>query len=171
MNKEELLKEFNSKVEDLRQELLKKLKSIDEKNDRFQVALPKEYDTFYYIDDLDNEINLLYFEPFDENDRKRFLTGRLFETEEEAEQRLRESELPFRMRKWAEIHNEGWKPDWADMRQSKYFVICDMYANNFIIHNAGVFKYMTNDLPYFKTNEIARQFIKEFGKEIKEVLL
>lgn len=171
MNKEELLKEFNSKVEDLRQELLEKLKLIDEKNDRFQVVLPKEYDTFYYIDDLDNEINLLYFEPFDENDRKRFLTGRLFETEEEAEQHLRESELLFRIKKWTEIYNDGWKPDWADMRQSKYFVICDMYANNFIIHNAGVFKYMTNDLPYFKTNEIARQFIKEFGKEIKEVLL
>lgn len=170
MNKAELLKEFNSKVEDLRQDLLEKLKLIDEKNDRFQVALPKEYDTFYYIDDLDNEINLLYFEPFDENDRKRFLTGRLFETEE-AEQRLRESELLFRIKKWTEIHNDGWKPDWADMRQIKYFVICDMYANNFIIHNAGVFKYMTNDLPYFKTNEIARQFIKEFGKEIKEVLL
>ena len=171
MNKSELLKEFNSKVEDLRQELLEKLKLIDEKNDRFQVALPKEFDTFYYIDDLDNEINLLYFEPFDENDRKRFLTGRLFETEEEAEQHLKEQELLFKIKKWAEIYNEGWKPDWADMRQSKYFVICDMYANNFIIHNAGVFKYMTNDLPYFRTNEIARQFIKEFGKEIKEVLL
>ena len=51
MNKSELLKEFNSKVEDLRQELLEKLKLIDEKNDRFQVALPKEFDTFYYIDD------------------------------------------------------------------------------------------------------------------------
>jgi len=171
MNKEELLKEFNSKVEDLRQELLKKLKSIDEKNDRFQVALPKEYDTFYYIDDLDNEINLLYFEPFDENDRKRFLTGRLFETEKDAEHHLKEQELLFKIKKWAEIYNEGWKPDWADMRQSKYFVICDMYANNFIIHNAGVFKYMTNDLPYFKTNEIARQFVKEFGKEIREILL
>ena len=33
MNKTELLKEFNSKVEDLRQELLEKLKLIDEKND------------------------------------------------------------------------------------------------------------------------------------------
>lgn len=171
MNKEELLKEFNSKVEDLRQDLLEKLKLIDEKNDRFQVALPKEYDTFYYIDDLDNEINLLYFEPFDENDRKRFLTGRLFETEKDAEHHLKEQELLFKIKKWAEIYNEGWKPDWADMRQSKYFVICDMYANNFIIHNAGVFKYTTNDLPYFKTNEIARQFIKEFGKEIREILL
>lgn len=171
MNKSELLKEFNSKVEDLRQELLEKLKLIDEKNNRFQVALPKEFDTFYYIDDLDNEINLLYFEPFDENDRKRFLTGRLFETEEEAEQHLKESELLFRIKKWAEIHNDGWKPDWLDMRQSKYFVICDMYAKNFIVHNAGVFKYMTNDLPYFKTSEIAYKFIKEFGEEIKEVLL
>ena len=171
MNKEELLKEFNSKVEDLRQELLEKLKSIDEKNNRFQVALPKEYDTFYYIDDLDNEINLLYFESFDENDRKRFLTGRLFETEKDAERHLRESELSFKMKKWAEIHNEGWEPDWSDMRQSKYFAVCDMYANDFLIHNAGVFKYMTNELPYFKTSEIARQFIKEFGEEIREVLL
>lgn len=171
MNKEELLKEFNAKVEDLRQELLEKLKSIDEKNDRFQVVLPKEYDRFYYIDDLDNEINLLYFDPSDENDRKRFGAGRLFKTEEEAEQHLKESELLFRIKKWAEIHNEGWKPDWPDMRQSKYFVVCDMYANDFLIHNAGVFKYMTNDLPYFKTSEIAHRFIKEFGEEIKEILL
>lgn len=170
MNKEELLKEFNSKVEDLRQELLEKLKSLDEKKS-FEVDLPDNGKKFHFIDNTSCDIDHLYYREKLASHEMRWKNGMLFESREEAEQRLRESELLFRMRKWAEIHNEGWKPDWADMRQSKYFVVCDMYANDFFIHNAGVFKYMTNDLPYFKTNEVARQFIKEFGKEIKEVLL
>lgn len=171
MNKEELLKEFNSKVEDLRQELLEKLKLIDEKNDRFQVALPKEYDTFYYIDDLDNEINLLYFEPFDENDRKRFLTGRLFKTEKEAEQYLKEQELLFKIKKWAEIYNEGWKPDLTNHGQAKWSIVYNIRVDGFIPHNMRVFNYLTNDLPYFKSRKVAQKCIKEFGKEINEVLL
>lgn len=171
MNKEELLKEFNAKVEDLRQELLEKLKSIDEKNDRFQVALPKEYDRFYYIDDLDNEINLLYFEPIDENDRKRFLTGRLFETEKDAEHHLKEQELLFKIKKWAEIHNEGWKPDLTNHGQAKWSIVYNIRVDGFIPHNMRVFNYLTNDLPYFKSRKVAQKCIKEFGKEIHEVLL
>ena len=171
MNKEELLKEFNAKVEDLRQDLLEKLRSIDEKNDRFQVALPREYDRFYYIDDLDNEINLLYFEPSDENDRKRFAAGRLFKTEEEAEQHLKESELLFKIKKWAEIHNEGWKPDLTNHRQEKWSIVYNIRVDGFIPHNMRVFNYLTHDLPYFKSRKVAQDCIKEFGKEIHEVLL
>ena len=39
----------------------------------------------------------------------RWKNGMLFETEEEAEQHLKEQELLFRIKKWAEIYNEGWK--------------------------------------------------------------
>lgn len=170
MNKEELLKEFNSKVEDLRQELLEKLKSLNEKKS-FEVDLPDNGKKFHFIDNVSCDVDYLYYREKLASHEMRWKNGMLFESAREAEHHLKEQELLFRIKKWTEIHNGGWKPDWADMRQSKYFVICDMYANNFIIHNAGVFKYMTNDLPYFKTNEIARQFIKEFGKEIKEVLL
>ena len=170
MNKEELLKEFNAKVEDLRQELLEKLKSIDEKKS-FEVDLPDNGKKFYFIDNVSCDVDYLYYREKLASHEMRWKNEMLFESAKEAEHHLKESELLFRIKKWAEIYNEGWKPDRADMRQSKYFIICDMYANNLIIHNAGVFKYMTNDLPYFRTNEIARQFIKEFGKEIKEVLL
>lgn len=170
MNKEELLKEFNSKVEDLRQELLEKLKLIDEKKS-FEVNLPDNGKKFHFIDNVSCDVDYLYYREKLASHEMRWKNGMLFESAREAERHLRESELLFKMKKWAEIQNDDWKPDWSDMRQSKYFIICDMYANAFTIHNAGVFKYMTNDLPYFKTSEIARQFIKEFGKEIKEVLL
>lgn len=170
MNKEELLKEFNSKVEDLRQELLEKLKSIDEKKS-FEVDLPDNGKKFHFIDNVTCDIDYLYYREKLASHEMRWKNGMLFESAKEAEQHLKESELLFRIKKWAEIHNDGWKPDWLDMRQNKYFVICDMYAKNFIVHNAGVFKYMTNDLPYFKTSEIAYKFIKEFGEEIKEILL
>lgn len=167
MNKEELLKEFNAKVEDLRQELLEKLKSIDEKNDRFQAILPKEHDKFYYIDDITNEINLLYFEPFD---RKRFLTGRLFKTEEEAEQHLRESELLFRIKKWAEIHNEGWKPDWSNLNELRYTIFYSDEKDELLIACSRSNRDLSI-LPAFKSTKIAREFIKEFEEEIKEILL
>ena len=181
--KEEIIKEFNKKVEsakinfdsyleNLSREFLNELKMVEEKEkNRFKVELPENDTEVYFINDYDNTINFDDFQESSEDDETRFRNGMLFESAEEAEKFLKERRLLFKIKKWAEIHNNGWKPDWLDMRQSKYFVICDMYANNFIIHNAGVFKYMTNDLPYFRTNEIARQFIKEFGKEIKEVLL
>lgn len=169
MNKEELLKEFNSKVEDLRQELLEKLKSLDEKKS-FEVDLPDNGKKFHFIDNVSCDVDYLYYREKLVSHEMRWKNGMLFESAKEAEHHLKESELLFRIKKWAEIHNGDWEPDWNDLHDKKYEIYCLGDEDVLDLHPTSI----VNDLsilPVFKSREIAIEFIKEFEEEIKEVLL
>lgn len=163
MNKEELIKEFNEKVEQLKDELIAKL----EEKKKFEVKLPDMYDTLYYIDDICSEVYITNFVS-SARDKDRYLRGFFFNTEEEAKQRLKEQRLLFKIKKWAEIHNEGWEPDWSD-DEKKWYV----YYNHVEERLNVTWGYNSTNfakLPYFKTREIAQECIDIFGDEIKEVL-
>ena len=163
MNKEELIKEFNEKVEQLKDELIAKL----EEKKKFEVKLPDMYDTLYYIDDICSEVYITNFVS-SARDKDRYLRGFYFNTKEEAKQRLKEQRLLFKIKKWAEIHNEGWEPDWSD-DEKKWYV----YYNHVEERLNVTWGYNSTNfakLPYFKTREIAQECIDIFGDEIKEVL-
>lgn len=181
-SKEQLFKEFEEKVgaakisfedyvKDLMTDLSNELKKIDnEQKKRFEVELPEDNTEVYYIDDYDNTINFDNFQESSEDDETRFRNGMLFESAEEAEKFLKERRLLFKIKKWAEIHNNGWTPDWKVDSCEKYVI----YYNN----GSGTLKintWMINDnmikLPYFETRAIAQACIKEFGDEIIEVLI
>lgn len=180
-SKEEIIKEFNEKVEaakisfdshlkDLMQDLSIELKKVDEKEKkRFKVDLPKNGTEVYYINDYDNTIN---FDDFEESfeDETRFRNGMLFESAEEAEKFLKERRLLFKISKWAEIHNEGWTPDWKSDIQNKYYIEACVEEKSLTVRRS-VWHTEFSRLPYFKTAEIAQECIKEFGDEIKEILL
>lgn len=162
MNKEELLKEFNDKVEDLRQELLAKIEK--EENKPFEVELPKVHDIVYYICEDRDTVDSTYFYN-GEHFKNKFLNGYYFKTKEEAEQRLKEQRLLFKIKKWAEIHNEGWEPDWSD-DEKKWYV----YYNHVEERLNVTWGYNSTNfakLPYFKTREIAQECIDIFEDEIK----
>ena len=164
MNKEELIKEFNEKVEQLKDELIAKL----EEKKKFEVKLPDMYDTLYYIDDICSEVYITNFVS-SARDKDRYLRGFYFNTEEEAKQRLKEQRLLFKIKKWAEIHNEGWEPDWEEDEGKKWYV----YYNHVEESLKVTWGYNSTNfikLPYFKTREIAQECIDIFGDEIKEVL-
>lgn len=181
--KEEIIKEFNKKVEsakinfdsyleNLSREFLNELKMVEEKEkNRFKVELPENDTEVYFINDYDNTINFDDFQESSEDDETRFRNGMLFESAEEAEKFLKERRLLFKIKKWAEIYNEGWKPDLTNHRQEKWSIVYNIRVDGFIPHNMRVFNYLTNDLPYFKSRKVAQECIKEFGKEINEVLL
>ena len=166
MNKEELLKEFNEKVEELRQELLEKIDKEEKK--LFEVELPEGGKKLYYIAEDENKVYMTDFCDF-EYFKNRFLNGCYFETKEEAEQHLKEQRLLFKIKKWAEIHNEGWKPDWSDYSNDKFTIFYDGQDDVLQIHFWRVSNILPT-LPIFKTYEIAQACIEEFGEEIKEVL-
>ena len=169
MNKAELLKEFNSKVEDLRQELLEKLRSLNEKKS-FEVDLPDNGKMFHFIDNTTCDIDYLYYREKLASHETRWKNGALFESAEEAERHLKEQRLLFRMKKWTEIYNEGWKPDWNNLNELRYMIFYSDETDELLISCSRANRSLSI-LPAFKSTKIAREFIKEFEEEIKEVLL
>lgn len=167
MNKEELLKEFNEKVEQLRDEFISKLE--DDKKE-FELTYPEDGASVYFIHRGDKSVIDSYFLNDRTIDKNIFEIGEYFNTKEEAEQCLRERELLFKLRQWAKEKNDGWKPDWSNDDEEKY------YITYFKDKSLGVSWEITwgminfTKLPYFKTSEITQECIKLFENEIKEVL-
>ena len=133
----------------------------------YQVKIPANLGDYYTID-IDgsveklsvytNEIRVIFF-----------LRGLTFKTKGEAEQHLKEIMLLFKLHKWAEEQNGNWYPYW-EQSDDKFYIYYFHNTESFCVcsdWNCNTF----NKLPYFKSEEIAKQFIEEFGDEIKEVLL
>ena len=135
----------------------------------FEVELPEDGEKLYFIRDLYGTVSSKIFNINTMSDIKRFENGLYFETEEEAEQHLKEQRLLFKIKKWAKMKNEGWEPDWSDIYQAKYYISYDYYRKelHFSFNNSTS---AINKLPYFKSEKIAKKCIELFGEEIKEVL-
>lgn len=132
----------------------------------YQVKIPSDLENYYTID-IDGSIEGLYI--YTHEIRVLFyLRGLAFETKTEAEQYLKKSMLHFKYKKWAEEYNEGWTPDWSNFNEIKRYITCKKEQGEFDVNFCRTFRHFLK-LPYFKSEEIAEQFIEEFGEEIKEV--
>lgn len=159
--------ELQQKIEQL-EEQIKDLKvKLKEKVEKepYEVEVPEDIRNYYYADEI-GEIyvvgNIISIDAYKEI----YQRGITFKTEEEVEQYDRERILLFKMHKWAKKYNEGWTVNWNE-RDVKYFV--EYEFGKFLI------KFNTDNrtftkLPYFKSEEIAREFVKVFRDEIIEVL-
>ena len=172
MNYKELeqeVKRLEEQITELRSKILEsnaKLKSIP--NRPYEVEVPEDIDHYYYVDELGEvhsigeKLNYYDFE-------KAYLRGLAFKTREEAEQFDKERILLFKLHKWAEEHNGGWTPNWNDFEEKQYYVVYDYEDKQFYVRFEHYSETFTK-LPYLKSYNLAEQFIKEFGDEIKEVL-
>lgn len=165
MNNEEL----QQKIEQLEQQIkdLKvKLESKAEKKP-YEVKVPEDIGDYYVLDGYGKVYSL---EGFSMNyTRCQYERGLAFKTREEVEQFKKEQILLFKLHKWAEEHNGGWTPNWRDFDEYKYSVSCDCDEYKLFVKSCW-YENAFSKLPYFKSEEIAEQFIEEFGDEIKEVL-
>lgn len=166
MNKEELLKEYDEKAKALRDEFISKLE--DDKKE-FELTYPEDEEVLYCISNANASICAVWFSTTDNCDTKAFKHGLYFKTEEEAEQRLKERKLLFKLHQWAKEKNGDWKTDWKEDEEKKWYVYYNHVEENLKVtwgYNSTNFI----KLPYFKTEEIAQACIDLFGDEIKEVL-
>lgn len=169
-------KEINEIKEGLKS-LLDRLETLEKVNctpreplkKPFKVKLPEDGTVFYCVYGDRSSIFSLKFNKNDADDVALYLNNMLVKTKEEAEQRLKEQRLLFKIKKWAEIHNEGWEPDWSDYGEFKYYIKSYVEDEELWINSSCRCSSFTK-LPYFKTLEITQACIDEFGKEIKEVL-
>lgn len=166
MTNEELEREIKRLEEQITNLRIKLLESKADKKP-YEVKVPDDIRNYYYADEI-GEIyvvgNIISIDAYKEI----YQRGITFETEREVKQYERERILLFKLHKWAEEYNAEWTPNWEDF-ENKYFVNYDHKEGTFSIACAWSFNYFSK-LPYFKSEEIAKLFIKEFGEEIKEVL-
>ena len=161
-DKDELLKEIDRRLKALRNEFISKLE--DDKKE-FELTYPEDEEVVYLAD---CEVTSVLYDAVDKADKRIFEHGLYFNTEQEAEQSLKERKLLFKLHQYAKEKNEGWEPDWSNY-DTKYV----MYYNaktGFLGINAYNWSNHISLLPTFKTRKIAQACINEFGKEIKEVL-
>lgn len=156
------VKRLEEQITNLRIRLLES--KVDKKP--YEVEVPEDIKDYYYVDEGGSIEGMFVFNEIWM--KKVYRRELVFKTEEEIEQYDKERILLFKLHKWAEEHNGYWYPDWnnGDDKFSIYyfhntesFSVCsDWNCNSF------------SRLPYFKSEELAREFIEEFGDEIKEVL-
>lgn len=151
--------------------LKKRLANLEHKKlnetERFEVEVPDDIETYYTINTR-GELQILsfYSRSIQEELYKR---GEAFEISDNALLKNKEKILLKKLEDWADWRNGDWYPDWEDC-DDKFFIGYH--------HGLSWFKVCSNmrvntfyKLPFFKSEEIAREFIEEFGDEIKEVLL
>lgn len=167
MTSEELereIKRLEEQIEDQINSLRIKFLESEANKKLYEVKVPEDIENYYFLDETGN---IVYKALYSSNyQKKTFMHGLAFKTKEEAERHDRERILLFKLHKWAEEHNGEWTLNWK-VNEPKYYVTYDYYG--FSIK----WSYLCNNfikLPYFKTKELAEQFIDEFGEEIKEVL-
>lgn len=134
----------------------------------YEVKVPEDIGNYYFVSEL-GAITLLKDVFFSAGYEKVYQRGLAFKTIEEAEQFDKERILINRAKDWAKKYNEGWTPNWEDIKEEKW---SDMYddKNKELETYVNYKKQDFLKLPYFKSEEIAREFIEVFGEEIKEVL-
>ena len=168
MTNEELQEEIKRLEEQLTELRFKISKSkVDDKP--YKVEVPEDIGNYYFVDEVgDIALVVNVFHDPDEYE-KVYLRGLAFKTKEEAEQFDKERILINKLKNWAKEHQRDWTPDWNDLDEEKNSVIYDNGHKKL----KTIKNYRSQEiikLPYFKREEIAKQFIDEFGDEIKEVL-
>lgn len=163
MTNEELEQEVKRLEEQITNLRIKILESKAEKKP-YEVEVPEDIDDYYVLDGYGKVYSLKGFNM--NYKRCQYERGLAFKTKEEAEQFDKECILINKLKNWAKKYNEGWTVNWND-RDAKYYV--EYEYGRFLI------KYNSNNrtftkLPYFKSEELAREFIDEFRDEIIEVL-
>lgn len=160
---EQKVKRLEEQLTEVRIELLER--KAEKKS--YEVEVPEDIEDYYYVDGYGHINSLKGFSiTFMHSHYQR---GLAFKTKEEAEQFDKERILINRAKDWAKKYNEGWTPNWEDIKEEKWSVMYDD-KNKELETYVNYKKQDFLKLPYFKTQELAEQFIEEFGEEIIEVL-
>ena len=162
--------ELQQKIAQLEQQIKDLKVKLEEKAEKkpYEVKVPEDIGNYYYVSES-GDIDLVEDVFHDIDYEGLYLRGLAFKTKEEAKQFDKERILINRAKDWVKKYNEGWTPDWSNFNETKHYITCKKEVGEFDMNFCRTFRHLIK-LPYFKTEEIAEQFIEEFGDEIKEVL-
>ena len=169
MNKEQKIQKLTERIEKSQTELDELKKELEELQEKpYKISYPEDDTEMYYIDDYTGELEEKTFNIWNDGDKHLYEIGLLFDTKEEAEQFKREQTLIKKIKCWAKEQQGDWKPDWSNENEAKHYMGYH-YEDEFIyvVTNKHCDAFLK--LPYFKSKEIVRACIDEFGDEIVEV--
>ena len=166
MTNEELQQEIK-RLEEQIKDLKVKLEEKAEKKP-YEVEVPEDIGNDYYVSES-GDIDLVEDVFHDIDYEGLYLRGLAFKTREEAEQFDKERILINKLKDRAKKYNGGWTPNWDDYEEKRYYVVYDYEDKQFYVRYEHYSETFTK-LPYFKSYNLAEQFIEEFGDEIVEVL-
>lgn len=162
--------ELQQQIEQLEQQIKDLKVKLEEKAEKkpYEVEVPEDIENYYYVDEI-GEIYKVGSTISSVAYKDIYQCGLAFKNRKELEQFDKERILLFKLHKWAEEHNGGWTPNWRDFDEYKFSVTFDFDEHEFLIKDSW-YENAFSKLPYFISKGIAKQFIEEFGDEIKEVL-
>lgn len=157
------------KQEVVDESIVQRFEALEEKVEKkpYEVELPDDIEEYVFLNENGRTGNI--YSIHEKWTKEVFQRGIAFKTREKAEKYDKERILLFKLHKWAEEHNEGWKPKWKNLNEEKWTIMYDNKYKFFESYESRRFLEFSK-LPIFKTEAIAEQFIEEFGEEIKEVL-
>lgn len=164
---EQKIKRLEEQLTEVRIELLERKASFIPYKP-YEVEVPEDIGNYYFVNEC-GAITLLKDVFFSVDYEKVYLRGLAFKTKEEAEQFDKERILINKLKDWAKEHQGDWTPDWSNFNETKRYITCKKEQGEFDTNFCRTFRHFIK-LPYFKSKEIAEQFIEEFGEDIKEVL-
>ena len=169
MNKEQKIQELTERIEKSQAEIDELKEELKELQKRpYEISYPEDDTEMYYIDDYTGELEEKTFDIGIDYDKRLYEIGLLFDTKEEAEQFIKEQTLIKKIKCWAKKQQRDWKPDWNDEKEHKYSLSCFAKEKKFYIDKWNCLTQISK-IPHFKSREITRACIDEFGDEIVEV--
>ena len=118
--------ELEQKVKRLEEQLTEvRIELLESKADKkpYEVKVPEDIEDYYYVDEYGHINSLKGFSiTFMHSHYQR---GLAFKTKEEAEQFDKERILINKFKDWAKKYNEGWTPNWEDIKEEKWSVMYD----------------------------------------------
>jgi hypothetical protein len=170
MNLEELQMEFNKEIEQIKAKYNEKFKALEKNKEEFELTYPANNSTVYYVDSCENNVDCTAYYEHDNHDINKFETGFYFKTKAEAKRSRKERILLVKIRQFAEMKNDGWRPNWDDRYEGKFNVSYSIADKKLFADCVAMMNHLIQ-LPYFKSREIAQECIDLFGDEILEVLI
>jgi hypothetical protein len=166
MDKQKLINEMNKKIDELKNEFSEKIAALEEKKP-YEISYPESGAEVYYFDDYTGDLEKRLFDKDDGYDKYLYEIGLYFQTEQQAEQFIKEQTLIKKIKCYAKEQQGDWQPNWEE-RTTKYFINILHDDRSVSVRRTIEFDVLPK-LPHFKTEEIAQACIDEFGDEILEV--
>lgn len=136
--------------------------------ERYELKYPENGTLLFYNDITTGAIREILYDADKMDIVNAYSFGMLYKSREEAIQKRLEFLLLKRINSWVEEHQGDWKPDLKDDEEVKFYLAYECEYEQLFVYRAYSFQEFSK-LPYFKSQEIADQFIVEFGDVIIEV--